>query len=131
MGQEPDANDHGGRRMSGQFDGLVRDRNPETSWDAAARQTQEHRTAVASTIVILLSMHGPSTDEQIEDHYAEYIRTRPWITPVTPQSLRTRRKALWVEGRVRPTGEKQPTRSGSSAAVWALTPAGEEHEATA
>lgn len=131
MGSEHDAQEHGGRRMTGQFDGLVRDRNPETSWDAAAKQTEGQVTAVASTIVVLLSMHGPSTDEEIEAHYAEYVRTRPWISPVTAQSLRTRRKGLWTAAKVRPTGEKRPTRSGGSAVVWELVPSGEEHEATA
>lgn len=110
--------------MAGTFNGLVRDRNPDTSWDAAAKQTTSKREALQAAIRVLLATQGDLTDEQIADAYVEYQRTRSWLPLTTPQSLRTQRHALHVAGTVRDTGERRPTRAGSTAAVWTLTPFG-------
>ena len=108
----------------GQFDGLVRDRNPDTSWDAAAKQTTSKREALRDAIRVLLATHGNLTDEELADAYVDYQRGRDWLPMTTPQSLRTQRKWLEVNSVVRDTGERRRTRSGSTAAVWTLSPLG-------
>jgi len=117
--------------MTGQFDGIVRDRDPETSWDAAARQTDERVNHLQAAISVILGTRGPLTDEQLVDEYDAYRASRPRVLAVTPQSIRTRRHELHVAGKVRPTGQRRATRSGSSGTVWELVPIGDEHEATA
>ena len=110
--------------MAGRFDGIVRDRNPDTSWEAAAKQTFSKREALRAAIRVLLATRGDLSDEQIADAYVEYQRNRTWLPLTTPQSLRTQRKWLVVQGVVRDAGERRRTRSGSTATVWALTPFG-------
>ncbi|UFS58919.1 hypothetical protein [Subtercola endophyticus] len=106
--------------MSVEFKGKVRARDGEPSWEAAARQNDEKVDAVKDAIVYLLNAYGKSTDEELVDLYEAYVFTNPSTPPVTPQSVRTRRHALLLEGRVVNTNERRRTRSGSTGAVWAV-----------
>lgn len=101
------------------YGGNVRARDPETSWDAAALQTDTRAEQVKAVIVALLTTHGPLTDEQLVDRYdaAVFMRDAP---AATPQNVRTRRKSLELDGVVRSTGSRARTRSGSTATVWAI-----------
>ncbi|PZF63333.1 hypothetical protein DEI81_07965 [Curtobacterium sp. MCBD17_013] len=117
--------------MPGFYDGKVRDRSPETSWDAAGRQTDDKTSQVAATIRVLLGARGPLTHEQLVDEYDRYVEGRPWLRRVTPQNVRTRTAAMHHAGTIRPTGERRPTRAGSFATVWELVPIGDANEATA
>lgn len=101
------------------YSGKVRARDPETSWSAAALQTDTRAEQIKAVIVDLLMVHGPLTDEQLVDRYdaAVFMRDAP---AATPQNVRTRRKALELDGRVRSTGRRARTRSGSTATVWAV-----------
>jgi hypothetical protein len=112
------------------FEGKVRDRDTDTSWDAASRQTEDKLAAVQQTIVVLLGTRGDMTDEALVDAYTEYRESRPQVANVTPQSIRTRRHELHVAGRVKDTGRRLPTRAGSTAAVWSITQHGHHDEPT-
>ncbi|WP_020077208.1 hypothetical protein [Cryocola sp. 340MFSha3.1] len=102
-----------------EFRGKVRDRDPEPSWDAAELQTEDRVARVQAGILAVLMNHPTGlSDEQIVDHYEAQRFLHPSLPNVTAQSLRTRRKALQVEGRVRATGRRVPTRHGATAAVW-------------
>lgn len=113
------------------YEGKVRARNPDTSWDAAARQTETKIEALRRTIVFLLATGGDMTDEGLVDAYAELRETRPELVDATPQSIRTRRHEALVDGRVRDTGRRARTRSGSTGAIWGITQHGGGDEPTA
>lgn len=103
-----------------EYRGKVRERDPEASWEAAARQTTQKVELIRSTICTLLGTHGPMTDEQLVDRFEAYAWLNPSVPNVTPQSIRTRRKALNVEGLVRDTGNRGRTRTGNTATIWAV-----------
>jgi hypothetical protein len=105
--------------MSTEFKGLVRDRDPESSWDAAAMQDASRVEQVKAAIltILLINKRGLS-DEQIADHYEARRFAHPSMPAVTDQRLRTVRKALQLEGKVRATGERIATRHGATATVW-------------
>jgi hypothetical protein len=108
--------------MGTEFKGLVRARDPESSWDAAARQDLSRREQVkAAILTILLNHKNGLSDEQIADYYEAHRFAHPSIPAVTDQSLRTRRKALELEGKVHATGARIPTRHGATAAIWIAT----------
>ena len=106
--------------MGGEYRGAVRSRDPETSWDAAGLQDESKADLVKGVIVTLLKTYGPLTDEELVDHFEAYTFMHAGVPRVTPQNIRTRRKALQTAGQVRDTGRRAPTRAGATATVWAI-----------
>lgn len=104
------------------FRGKVRDRDPDTSWDAAELQTDQRISAVQAAIVTLLE-RCPSTDEDLVDTYEAQRFMDPEVPNVTPQSIRSRRNELHIAGRVVDSGIRGRTRTGRKAVVWALATA--------
>jgi hypothetical protein len=100
------------------YTGKVRSRDPESSWDAAARQTESRVTAVQTGILAVLRRYGPLSDEQIADRYEAMAWLDPDMPKATGSSLRTRRKELELAGRVTATGTRVRTRTGSTAMTW-------------
>lgn len=104
------------------FEGKVRDRDPETSWNAAAINPDDW-SELQSEVVDILRDRGPLTDEAI---YREYVARRRHhaLKPRREQRVRTARKELQLGGFV--TVSKLPgrTASGRNATVWKLTEKG-------
>lgn len=100
--------------------GKVRDRDRDTSWDAAARQTDARTATVKSTVITMLRRYGAMTDEQLFDRYEAAAYMDLDIPKVTAASVRTRRHELHVESKVTDTGRRDRTRAGSTAIVWAV-----------
>lgn len=94
-------------------DPVARRDDPETSWEAAAsvEDLSERRAAV----YWLLRRLGPSTDEEIAEHYP---RDAP---QQSPSGLRTRRSELVRMGFVEFAGEHKKMTSGRRARVWRVT----------
>lgn len=107
-----------------EFRGLVRDRDPETSWTAANLQTHNKSQALHRDILWILNTAGPLTDDEIAARYLVLVTEWPMLYRwATPQSLRTRRREM-VDGRrgssvcVRDTGEKRDSANGGPSTVW-------------
>lgn len=103
-----------------EFRGKVRDRDPETSWDAAALQTSDKLDRREADILALLAEHGEMSDEQLYDRCTAFYDANPTTPRSTPQAVRTSRHALVLKGRIKDTGRRAPTRSGSTAAIWTV-----------
>jgi hypothetical protein len=101
--------------------GLVRDRDIDTSWDAAARQYPKKREVIARVILNILHTQGAMSDERIWAHYEEMRKVGRGIPMTTPQAVRTIRHRLHYEGLVRDTGRRVRTQTGRTAAVWQCT----------
>lgn len=98
--------------------GLVRERNPETSWSAAEAQTKSRMELTKIAIEkILRDSPAGKADHEIELSY-NAIRDRLKLPPITGQALRTRRKMLQIEGRVRDSGRTTLTATGHKSIVW-------------
>lgn len=107
--------------MSGvEYRGKVREHGRETSWDAAARQTEPKSSAVKATITSLLNRYGEMTDEQLFDRYEAAAYMDGDIPKVTATSVRTRRHEMHVDAKVTDTGRRGRTRAGSTAIIWAV-----------
>lgn len=106
--------------MNVEYAGRVRARDPETSWDAAARQDESKADLVEGVIATLLITYGPLTDEELVDRFEAHAFMHTGVPRVTAQNIRTRRKALQLAGQVQDTGRRAPTRAGSTATVWAI-----------
>ncbi|TAM68156.1 MAG: hypothetical protein EPN48_11730 [Microbacteriaceae bacterium] len=104
--------------VSTEYLGKVRTRDPLSSWEAASKQTTQRVDLVKVTIRALLAQYGPMTDESLNDHYEAYRFMHASVPNVSEQSVRTRRKALQLEGLVRDTGRFGVTRRGNKAALW-------------
>lgn len=97
----------------------VRESDPLTSRDAAAKQTRANSEIIREHIVRLLKLYGPMTDEEIEARYRTGREAAPSLYPnASPSGLRSRRSELRAEGYVRATAEKRPTRLGMASIVW-------------
>jgi len=107
--------------MGVEYRGTVRTRDPETSWDAAGHQDETKADLIKGVIITLFKAYGPMTDETLVDRVEAYAWMHPGVPRVTPQNIRTRRKALQVAGQVQDTGRRAPTRAGATATVWAIT----------
>ncbi|GAA1768449.1 hypothetical protein [Agromyces humatus] len=99
---------------------IARPRDPETSWEAADAQTTTRRQLVQAAIVTLINNHGPLSDERLVDLYEAHRFMHPSVPEATPQSIRTRRNELVVEGKVRAASQRGRTRTGSSCQLWTL-----------
>lgn len=82
--------------------------DPQTSFDAAASVT--HISEAQNTILHILKLHGPLTDEQIFDWLCGY--------PISPSGARSRRNELVKMGKVLDTGERRLTRLERKSVVW-------------
>lgn len=112
-----------GPRTEVDFWGKVRTRDLETSWDAAARQTNTKTKSLQDDIEWILQNAGPLTDDEIGKHYRMLIGEQPFTYQwATPQSLRTRRSELVAQGRVVGTTEKRPSDNGGPSTVWMVHP---------
>jgi hypothetical protein len=107
------------------FRGLVRDRDPETSWTAANLQTNAKSHKLHRDILWILRTNGPLTDDQIAERYLVLVKVWPMFYDwATPQSLRTRRSEM-VHGTrgsavcVVATGEKRASANNGPSKVWA------------
>lgn len=101
------------------FHGKVRARDPETSWDAAAEQTEEHVSRVQRSLYSLLVDYGPMTDDEL---WKEWERHRSWsetlYPQVTQQRLRSARSELRTQGKVIDSGRKGVSPTGRAATIW-------------
>ena len=125
------------------FTGKVRATDPDTSWDAAKRQTNSRTNRLKAEIVVLLSVAGPMNDGEIQKfreqvRFDNHGRSTNWAH-ATAQSVRSRRASLVAEGKVRPLmGEtpplrpdgtraetpvvKRPSENGNPSTVWEIVP---------
>lgn len=101
--------------------GLVRARDLDTSWDAAARQDPKRRDLIAREILRTLHVNGPMSDEQMWAHYEQRRTLAGHLPMTTPQAVRTIRHKLTLAGTVRDTGRRTRTLTGSTATVWQRT----------
>lgn len=99
---------------------IARPHDPETSWDAAEAQTATRRQLVQAAIVTLINSHGPLSDERLVDLYEAHRFIHPSVPAATPQSIRTRRNELVVDGKVRAASKRGRTRTGSTCQLWTL-----------
>jgi hypothetical protein len=106
--------------MAVKYHGLVRARDPESSWDAAGQQDTAKVNRVQSTILALFSRHGDMHDETLVERYTAVERTDPTVQRATAQSVRSRRHELQVMGLIRDTGRHGTTSLGNRAAVFGL-----------
>lgn len=97
--------------------GMVRARDPETSWKAAER-TVGKRHAIRLYVMDLLRRNGPLTDEELFLRYSRAV-ARGDVPASSPQAVRTERSRLHVAGLVRDTGDRKTSTWGRSAIVWA------------
>lgn len=105
------------------YRGKVRDRDPDTSWDAAAGQTRTKTWFLREEVYAILEHHGPMTDDELFAFRETLRSTRPDDhSPATPQSVRSRRSELHYLGRVVWTGDKRPSANGHPSNLWAVAP---------
>lgn len=102
-----------------EYKGIVRGRDPETSWFAASQQTKSKSAVLRDDIEWILRIAGPLNDTEIMDRYdtAQLYDPMRYRT-ATPQSIRTRRHELEVKGVVVATGTKRPSEHGGPSTVW-------------
>jgi len=99
-----------------EFKGKVRARDPETSWESAARQTPTKTAALRARIYEALSGR-PMTDEEL-------LISAGRITSTSPSGVRTRRHELVLAGFVSELRDddgqtvKRDTLGGSPSIVW-------------
>lgn len=90
----------------------VRDRDRDTSWEAAAAQTNGKTAELQRSIYELLLMVGPMTDDQLR------ARLRFLKVAHTRSGVSTRRFELELAGWVRATDERRQSDAGKMATVW-------------
>lgn len=105
--------------MTIDYHGKVRDRDPDSSWEAAGRQTDSRVGELKAVILTLFRQFGSMSDEALVDRYEAHRWLNPGVPQVTPQSIRTRRHELTVAGTVFDTRMRGTTRTGSSCTIWA------------
>lgn len=112
-----------------EYAGKVRHRDPETSWEAAGKQTKSKTQQLQDHLEGILSTSGPMTDDELLAHYEKLRDLRPRrYRDVTPQSVRSRRSELRAAGRVEDSGTKRPSSNGGPSIVWQATTAGRQAE---
>lgn len=97
---------------------LVRNSDPDTSRDAAAKQTPGRRARGQWLVLDALARRGPLTDFEHEA-----------INGLIQTSAGKRRVELQRKGLVERTEARRATPSGSTAIVWRITRAGLEAHA--
>lgn len=98
------------------FDSVARARaaDPETSHAAAASISSDDLSQQKKEILAVLSIYGPLTDESMIEVY----RSAYPHSTFTDQSLRSRRKSLERDGKVRFAGEWGRTNTGAKSRLW-------------
>lgn len=87
--------------------------DPATSHAAALSVNRTRLPHVQRTIVSLLTLNGPQTDEELAYLWGEFVSA-----PISSSGLRTRRAELVERGLVRDSGERRKIASGRTAIVW-------------
>lgn len=100
----------------------ARQSDPVTSHEAALEQRPAKVGAVQRVILDLLDHFGPLTDEQLVARFDEHVAAAEDAPPVTPQSVRTRRAELVLDGKVRAAGLSRSAR-GNRARTWTISDA--------
>lgn len=93
--------------------GKVRDRDPDTSWNAAAQINTVSWSELQENILAILRDRGPSTDDEIFHEYM--VRSLPRRTP---QRLRTARQELTLAGAISESNVVGLSRYGNSSKRW-------------
>jgi hypothetical protein len=106
--------------VSVDYHGLVRARDPGSSWEAAGQQNDVKIGRVTATILDLYKRFGPMIDEELCARYAEVEQSDPTVQRATAQSIRSRRHEAVVQSLVRDTRRHRPTSLGNPASVHAL-----------
>ncbi|CAN5213749.1 hypothetical protein BH09ACT6_BH09ACT6_05940 [soil metagenome] len=105
--------------MSVEYRGKVRARDDlQTSWEAAAKQTDEKVDLIKASILTLYAAHGSMTDDELVSRLEAHRWLNPGVPFCTPQSVRTRRAALVLEGKVEQAGRGR-SYLGNPATLWA------------
>lgn len=91
-----------------------------TSSNADQTLSRAAKERVAAAITVILSEHGPLTDDQIVELYAEQLNAHPSVPRVTPQRIRTARSALVHAGQVRDANLLAYSKLGHRATAWTL-----------
>ena len=94
------------------LDGKVRDRDRDTSWEAASAQTNGKTAELQRHIYNLLVARGPMTDDQIR------ARMRMHGVQHTRSGVSTRRFELELAGWVKATPERRQSDAGKPSTVW-------------
>jgi hypothetical protein len=100
-----------------EFRGKVRDRDPESSWEAAASQTRGKVSVVKTAVFALLAAPG-HTDESLYAAYLAYCDGHSSMPRVSPQSVRTRRAELVQQGLVKDSGRLGRSERGNKSIIW-------------
>ena len=94
--------------------GKVRDRDPETSWAAAASISLAKYGQVKQAVLAILEAEGPLTHDGIFKAYEKAGGTR------TAQRVRTATKELHLAGLVRPSNVAGISDHGGDSQRWEL-----------
>ena len=87
--------------------------NPETSKAAAASIPLKSITQTQERVLALLRIHGPLSDEQLEEIFEDC-----WPASASPQGVRSRRGELRRKGLIVDSGRRGTTKYGRSCVVW-------------
>lgn len=87
--------------------------DPATSHAAAASVNRAELPYVKRSILTIMALDGPLTDDELWDIWQARMTTQ-----ISPSGLRTRRRELLDDGLVRDTGERRTLPTGRSAIVW-------------
>lgn len=99
--------------------GKVRDRDPETSWLAAGRQTRTKTQKLRNELLVILQTVGPLTHEELVAFRSELRKRYPDLyKPSSESGIRTRTKELERDGRVRIADELGRTRMDGESQKW-------------
>ena len=96
---------------------FARTSDPETSHEAAASVMTGTVKQLQADIIWELEFHGALTDEQILELVQGHHES-----PVSPSSLRTRRRELVDDGIVRTAEGRGTTEAGRACYKWELVP---------
>ena len=95
---------------------LARPTDPDTSHDAA-ESIRAELGGSRSAVLGVLALIGPSTDTALIQAYLNLAELGE-LPYQSPSGIRTRRKELVTQGRVRDTGDRVPLISGLHSIVW-------------
>lgn len=98
--------------MTASLEQMVRSRDPETSWDAAASISEDTLNELESFILVALR-EQPMADHELVEYAAFHFKFL-----VSPQRIRTLRKYLELGGFVEWNGGHHRTPSGRLTRVW-------------
>ena len=107
------------RNVKPRFVAAARPSDPDTSRAAAESLNPTRVRDTQRQILAVLGLYGPSSDEQIAEHYERLAAHEGW-GPQSPSGLRTRRRELVDAGLVVDSGQRTTTASGRQTIVWEL-----------